>query len=716
MIPQLMGVDAQDPPPDRRFRRREFRSILALAWPYRAKLAAGFVCTVIYALCHTASIGGAFPIFKMLLEPEGLSGWVNRSIAGDRLGVDFAQPTDQETTLVSKVHGTSTASADGLNRLDVVADPDGHPLTQLFAKLARAEAGTAVSVVVDPNGTRRVVQVTPGPLRLPSRMMRWVATFVPADAGTNAGRLRVLKYLLGALILLVVVANLFRYLGEVLIATAILRAMMRLRAHLYERTLHLPMSFFAGQPTADLVTRFVQDVQEIQRGLVTIFGKFVREPLRVVFILGLALVLDWRITLTMVVVVPLTVALFWAIGRSVKKANRKLLQGYGAMIGALTTSLQNLRVVKSFTAEGQERKRLTAVDLRMFTQQVKLAKLRAFVGPTIESIAVMAGSFATVWLAGRVLAQELSLTKFVQLGFTLGVLFDPLRKLTDVYVRVQRATAGAERIFHVLEQPVEDDPPDARMELKPLERCIEYADVTFTYPGANEPALREINLSLHRGETVAIVGPNGCGKTTLVSMLLRLYVPDSGKILFDGVDIRRVGLMSLRSQIGLVSQDAVIFDGTPIENIAYGEANVDEDRAKDAAGRAYADEFIRNIPGGYQASIGERGTTLSGGQRQRLAIARAIYRNAPILIFDEATSQIDTESEQKIQTALKDFSRGRTTLIIAHRLSTIQFADRIVIMDRGRVMDSGSHRELFDRCPLYRSLCETQFVTEPVSA
>lgn len=639
MIPQLMSVDAQDPRPDSRFRGREIRSILALAWPYRAKLAAGFACTVIYALCHTASIGGAFPIFKLLLEPEGLAGWAHRSIAGDRLGVDFAQPTEHETTLVSGIHGTSTTSPDGLKRLDVVADPEGRPVDQLLAELARAEAGTPISVVIDPNGTPRIVQVTPGPVRLTSRVMRWLATFVPADTGTNAGRMRVLKYLLGVLILLVVVANVFRYVGEVLIATAIFRSMMKLRATLYERTLHLPMSFFAGQPTADLVTRFVQDVQEIQRGLVTIFGKFVREPLRVFLILGLALALDWRITLTMIVVAPLTVALFWTIGRSVKKANRKLLQGYGAMIGALTTSLQNLRVVKSYTAEGQERERLTAVDLRMFKQQVTLTKLRAFVGPTIETIAVMAGSLATVWLAGRVLAQELSLTKFVQLGFTLGVLFDPLRKLTDVYVRVQRSTAGAERIFEVLEQPVEDDAPDARLELKPLVRCIEYADVTFTYPGANEPALKEINLSLQCGETVAIVGPNGCGKTTLVSMLLRLYVPDSGRILFDGVDIRGVGLRSLRSQIGLVSQDAIIFDGTPIENIAYGQANVDEDRAKDAAGRAFADEFIRNIPGGYQARIGERGSTLSGGQRQRLAIARAIYRDAPILIFDRAAQQ-----------------------------------------------------------------------------
>jgi ABC-type multidrug transport system fused ATPase/permease subunit len=251
--------------------------------------------------------------------------------------------------------------------------------------------------------------------------------------------------------------------------------------------------------------------------------------------------------------------------------------------------------------------------------------------------------------------------------------------------------------------------------MKPLERGIEYVNVSFTYPGAEAPALRGVSLSIERGETVAIVGPNGCGKTTLVSMLPRLFDADSGEIRYDGLDIRNAGLKSLRSQIGLVTQEAIVFAGTPVENIAYGEPAPDDDRVRDAARRASADEFINAVPGAYEADLGERGSTLSGGQRQRLAIARAIFHNAPILIFDEATSQIDSESELKIQTALQEFARDRTTLIIAHRLSTIQFADRIIVMDAGRIIDSGTHRELFERCPLYRNLCETQFVNDPDS-
>jgi len=370
-------------------------------------------------------------------------------------------------------------------------------------------------------------------------------------------------------------------------------------------------------------------------------------------------------------------------------------------------------VVKTYTAEEHERGRLDIVDRKMFRQQLRLAKLDAFLSPMMETLAIFTGSLLTVWLASRVINHSLSLPKFATLGVALSMLFDPLRKLSDVYVRIQRSTAGAERIFQVLDHPVESDLAPGDLHVGPLERGLDFVNVCFTYPNASVPALKDVTLSIGRGETVAIVGPNGCGKTTLVSLLPRLFDPATGEVRYDGVDVRRATLGSLRRQISFVGQEAVIFEATPVENIAYGQSPIDRRRVEDASRRAYADEFIRAIPGGYDAVLGERGSTLSGGQRQRLAIARAIYRDAPILIFDEATSQIDTESEQKIQTALREFAKGRTTIIIAHRLSTIQFADRLVVMDAGRIIDSGSHKELFDRCPLYRTLCETQFMNEP---
>ena len=486
--------------------------------------------------------------------------------------------------------------------------------------------------------------------------------------------------------------------------------MMDLRGRLYERTLFLPLAFFAGKPTADVVGRFVQDVQEVQRGMLSLFARFIREPLRAVFILGLALTLDWRLTLIILVAAPITIAVFWRVGKRVKNANRKLLEAYGSMIDALTTSLHSLRVVKAYTAETYERGRLKQVDFRIFRQQVKLAKLQALVSPLMETLAVVAASLAIVWLASQVLNQHLSMSKFAALSVTLSALFDPMRKLTDVYVRLVRASAGAERVFHVLDQPIEVSTGNATID--GVRKGIRYDKVSFTYPGAERPSLSDIAMTITAGETVALVGANGSGKTTLASLLPRMFDPSRGTISIDGVDVRSAELKSLRRAIGLVSQEAVIFAGTPIENIAYGAESVDRDRVVEASKRAHAHEFISALPGGYESNMGERGTTLSGGQRQRIAIARAIYRDAPILIFDEATSQIDSESEQKIQTALREFAMDRTTIIIAHRLSTIQFADRIVVLDDGRIIDIGSHRELFGRCSVYRTLCETQFMSE----
>ena len=722
--PKLVDADKRHRAKETNFSLREFGRILTFVWPFRKKLVMGLIATVIFAALHTVSIVAALPILHILLEKEDLHVFLDRTIAGARLGVKFAplDSADDASVVVVDLPKDGTAFARGLRKGDRLEDPSGGSAAAMLAEIAhRGDVGEGTDSIevrrLPASGQTDGAESSTVPYGIslhiepPDTLMRverWIGSLIPES--TASDKLAILIYILGGVVTIVVIANGFRYFGEVTIAGVVLRSMIDLRSRLYERTLHLPMSFYAGQPTADLVTRFVQDIQEVQRGMMTLFGKFFREPLRAAFMLGIAFMLDWRITITVVFVVPVVVFAFLTIGRRVKKSNRKLLQAYGMMIGALTTSLQSLRVVKAYTAEDIERQRLNRVDWKMFRQQMKLAKLQAFTSPLMETLAVIAGSVGMVWLAGRVLSQDLDPAKFGTLGMALSMLFDPLRKLSDVYVRLQRSTAGAERIFQVIDEPVESDLSDATTELAPLGDAIEYAGVTYTYPNADTPALVDVNMTIRRGETVAIVGPNGCGKTTLVSMLPRMFDPDQGEVRYDGLDIRLATLGSLRRQVSVVSQEAVIFAGTPIENIAFGDATPDVDRVKDAAARAFAEEFILAIPGGYEADLGERGTTLSGGQRQRLAIARAIYRDAPILIFDEATSQIDTESEQKIQAALEEFARGRTTLIIAHRLSTIRFAERIIVMDAGRVLDSGSHDQLYERCTLYRKLCDTQFM------
>ncbi len=519
-----------------------------------------------------------------------------------------------------------------------------------------------------------------------------------------------LRYVLTAVVLLVILANGARFVADYCIGRAVFRAMLDLRRKLYAKVLKLPMSRFT-RDTGDLVSRFVQDIQDVQRGVNALFSKSIREPLKAVFILAAALVLDWRITITMVFVAPGAMLLFWKVGTSIRKANRKLLRGYGAMVEALGVSLGAIGIVKAYTSENTERLRLMQIDRKMFRQQVKIVRLQALLSPTLEVLGVVTVSIVTVWLGGRVLSGDIELAKFGTLVLVLAMLFDPLRKMADVYARIQRSAAGADRLCETLDSQDEVEAYSGTLELGPLQSEIEFRDVTFVYPDADVPALDDINLVVRRGEVVALVGRNGSGKTTLVNMLTRFHDPQSGAILFDGVNIREATLRSLRKRFGLVTQDSVVFPIPLADNISYGSRNGSREAVIDAAKRAHADEFIRTKPQGYDTVPGDGGKTLSGGQRQRIAIARAIFKNAPILIFDEATSQIDTESEQKIQAALKEFSQDRTTFIIAHRLSTITFADRIIVMDAGKIVDTGPHDELLKRCALYRGLCETQLLS-----
>jgi len=700
-----------------RFRLADFKRVVSMTWRYKRVLLAGVAFTVAYALLHTMGIGTAFPLFKVMLEEEGLLGWIDRSVAGARVGAEFAPAGDGTRLLLLDVDADSALFESGLRGGSTIEARPPEPARELLTAIAEADAEATLALTgriapTDTGAPAVTLSIPVGALDTEASLMSWVRRALPSDIDEN--KLRSLRLILGVLVVVIVLANVCRYVGEISAMKGVLLAMMDLRGKLYERTLLLPLSFYAGQPTADIVGRFVQDIQEVQRGMLALFARFIREPLRAVFILALALTLDWRLTLTIIVVAPVVIAIFWRVGRRVKRANTRLLTAYGTLIDAVTSTLHSLRVVKAYTAERQERSRLKQVDFRIYRQQLKLARLQALVSPLMETLAAVAASLVIVWLAGQVLGHQLSTSKFAALGVALSFLFDPLRKLTDVYVQLIRASAGAERVFQVIDEPIETS--TGKRTLENIHGEISFAGVSFTYPQAETPALMGIDLTIAPGETVALVGANGSGKTTLASLIPRLYDPSGGRIAIDGFDIREFDLGALRRAIGLVSQDAVVFAGTPLENIAYGADELDPSRAEDAARRAHADSFINLLRGGYEAALGERGTTLSGGQRQRIAIARAIYRDAPILIFDEATSQIDSESERNIQQALGDFAEGRTTVIIAHRLSTIQFADRIVVLDAGKIVDSGAHTQLYERCTIYRALCDTQLASDTATS
>ncbi|MFO0974691.1 MAG: ABC transporter ATP-binding protein, partial [Phycisphaerae bacterium] len=483
-------------------------------------------------------------------------------------------------------------------------------------------------------------------------------------------------------------------------------------------------------------SRFTQDSQDIYRGITFVFAQTIREPLKSAGVFVLALGMAPRVTLFAVIVAPAAAWLIRYFGKLVRRATRRLLQGYARMLGGLEGALVGIRVVKGYNMERFERRHLFAVDWAMLRQQVRIELVEAITSPAFEFLGIAIGAAATVWFYSQMLDGRMEPATFMTMVICLIAIFDPLRKLSNLYTRLQRANAAAERVFEIIDLPVEEvQPPGGLPELPPLQREITFDELTFTYPGSDRPAVHEFSLTVRRGERIAVVGPNGSGKTTLLAMLARFFEPQSGRICFDGQDVRGCSLKSLRRQISLVTQESIIFAATVRENIAYGDERLlrkmtlaarhperhrmspeDGRRIVRAAQAAYADEFITQLPEGYETRVGEHGATLSGGQRQRLTIARAILRNAPILIFDEATSQIDADSEQKIHRAVEAFLADRTGFIIAHRFSTILNADRIVVMDAGRIVDVGQHAELLARCGLYRTLFENQLTTTPTVA
>ncbi len=696
----------------------QYRRLLGFLWPHRRALVIGAIASVLHALLNTAGISVVLPITTILLEEQGLHGWVYRSMAERRLGADLdtiSRPQPDGNVSIHRVQILKVRRGSPLDAADVSPASetdtlDGEQLAPIewFRRVALTPQDATVTLGVMPSGSADGSPVSAS-VRLRDAPAHWRAAASAVGLLPFGQPLRALLAVMGVLVVVAIASNIFRFLSEYLVSTAILRSLMDLRRKLYAKVLRLPMAFFA-RDVGDTVSRFVQDVHDVQRGLMALFGNMIREPLKALAIFTWALFLDWRITLTLLLVGPLAILLFWRIGESVKKASTRLLRGYGMIIGALSASLHTANIVKAYTAENTERRRFWRIDRKMLAQQKKMVRLDALLSPSLEVIAVASICGLTIWLGAQVIGGTLDQPRFVALIVTLAMMFDPIRKVADVYTRVQRSAAGASRIFDVYDRPDETSQNGTAPKLAPLAERIEFRDVTFVYPHADRPALDHVSLSVHKGETVAIVGPNGSGKTTLMSMLLRFYDPLEGAVRFDGVDLRNVSLRSLRRQISLVTQEAVVFAAPIAENIAYGARGATREQIIDAAGRAYAADFINRLPKGYDTVVGERGATLSGGERQRLAIARAILRDAPILIFDEATSQVDSESEQKIQAALRELVADRTTLIVAHRLSTIKFASRIVVMDAGRIIDTGSHEQLLARCPFYHGLCETQLV------
>jgi subfamily B ATP-binding cassette protein MsbA len=553
---------------------------------------------------------------------------------------------------------------------------------------------------------------------------RWIASL---PTGAYAAVV-VLVIALGVVTLIGAAVN---FLHAYLSLTIVGRFVRDLRRRVFRHAVRLPLRTVLAQGASHFVSQIVLDTTQVGAGVSALISKALIQIAKGAAAFVVALVTNPLVTLIASGAAPLLYYIIRRTSTSVRRRTRRALEAQSSMYAAAREAVEHLRVVKTSTAEEAEEARFTAIADQTLRQELKVRRARAATPPVVEAIVLIVLGVLAVIAAKAILDRQLAPGEFVLVMASLGIAGACLKPLTGLQHELAAAAGAAERIRGVLREPVEpcDDPrlPD----LPPHRQSIVFDHVSLTYPRADRRAVDRVTLRIEHGRTVAFVGPNGSGKTSLLSLIPRLFDPDppatgvapddgppgardgvatGGRVLIDGIDIRGVSLRSLRRQIGVVAQDTVLFRGTIRSNLLYASPGASEEAMRRAARLARAEEFILQHPLGYDAPIGEGGTGLSGGQRQRLAIARALLRDPAILIMDEATSMIDADSEAKIAAAIAEFSRGRTVLIIAHRLSTVMHADQIVVMDQGRVVDSGRHADLLARCPTYRLIAENQLV------
>ena len=486
-------------------------------------------------------------------------------------------------------------------------------------------------------------------------------------------------------------------------------AVLQLRQDLYNHLLRQSTVFFERHRTNFLVSRLVTSAAQIELSVSSTVRDMLRESVQLVFFLAAAFYTNWRLSLGALVVAPIIGFLTAKFSRALRKFANESLEGSKILTDTAQETLANQSVVKIFRAEQRESARFATVAKTIAKANLRSTRIASLSPQVIEMVGVL--SFVALLFFGQreVFANRLDSTQFLLFMVFLFSSYDPMRKLSRLHNSLEQALAAARHVWEVLDEHAELPEKPNAVELIDLQHKIELRDISFNYATGDKTVLQGVNLEIPAGSLVALVGESGGGKSTLTKLIARFYDPNAGAILWDEIDLRDAKLDSLRRQIAVVTQETVLFNDTVRHNIAYGNPQASEQDIERAAKIAFADEFIRSLSNGYDTIIGERGTFLSGGQRQRIAIARAVLADAPVLILDEATSALDTESEQLVQKALANLLENRTAIVIAHRLSTVRRADKIVVMERGQIIETGTHHELLQRAGVYRKLYELQF-------
>jgi ATP-binding cassette, subfamily B, bacterial MsbA len=589
--------------------------------------------------------------------------------------------------------------------------------TELLEKLATAKYNSQITVHVmtaGKLGNKQVLLNTGSSAGMEKRgadVLQWVAGFLPRGQA-SASKERAVVLIIGLMIIVTIIrcgATFYqKYMADKITHVAI----AHLREDAFAHVMTIPVGFFSKEGTSDTVSRLMGDISGTGAGIQILMGKALREPLNALFCVFCAMYFSWKLTLIFLACAPFTMGLGVVLGKKIKKYTKRSLANSALMLGRLEGVISALPVVKVYNRQKHEHSVYQQINQRFLKQVLRAAKADAASGPAMEILGMIAGSAALLVGTRWITRNQMDPTSFFALLLFLGTAAESMRKTNDVWNNIHRANAAAERVFAVIDLPTEMEKPDA-IELPTFRDKIEFCNVVFSYNKEEQrPVLKGINLTVKSNCNIAVVGPNGSGKTTLVNLIPRFYDVDSGAVLIDGQDVRDCTLSSLRNQIGLVTQNVVTFNDTIAANIGYGKKDATIDEIVTAAKRSFAHEFIEPLPDGYNTLIGEHGAGLSGGQLQRIIIARAILKNPPILIFDEATSQVDADSEAKIHRALSELMHNRTCFIIAHRFSTVISANIIVVMNHGQIVAQGQHEELIKSCTLYQSLYETQLIKQ----
>ncbi|MCD6256751.1 ABC transporter ATP-binding protein [Candidatus Aerophobetes bacterium] len=480
-----------------------------------------------------------------------------------------------------------------------------------------------------------------------------------------------------------------------------------IRNKLYSHLQRLSLSFFSHKPVGEIISRLTSDITTMQNALSRAIGDIVKEGVTVVALVGLLIYFNWQLALISLAILPFVVKLTTNLSNKLRKMSRKVRKKMATLTSVIQETFSSIRIVKAFSMEKYEREKFKNRSKEYFKAEMKSQQIAALISPLVSLISSFGIAFI-VWFGGKqVIEGAMTAGEFVAFMGGLLSLYRPMARLGDVSSVIQQAVASGERVFEILNITPDIKNPSNPVVISEFKDKIKFENVSFKYD--EEVVLKDINFEINKGEIVAIVGPSGAGKTTIANLLARFYDPDKGRILIDGNDLRQVDILSLRNLLGIVTQDTILFNDTIYNNISYGKPEATEKEVIEAAKAANAHSFIEKMRNGYQTYIHERGQRLSGGQQQRIAIARALLKNPSILILDEATSEMDSESETLIQEALSRLLQSRTALVIAHRLSTIKSADKIVVLKDGRIVEMGKHNELMKKSGYYRYLYELQF-------